>query len=92
VEVGSVDYLRGGLASAVGLLDDLNAQVDHIKVTERLVRTAGALAEEQHLRGYDAVHLAAAQAVADANTIFASGDQQLIAAASQLGLIVAPRQ
>ena len=80
---------RGGLASAVALLDDLSAQVDHVEVTERLVGTAGALAEEQQLRGYDAVHLAAAQAVADADTVFASGDQQLIAAASHLGLTVA---
>lgn len=81
---------QGGLASAAALLDDLSAQVDHVEVTLRLVRTAGALAEARQLRGYDAVHLAAAQAVADADTIFASGDQRLIAAASQLGLIVAP--
>lgn len=77
------------LASAVALLDDLSAQVDHVEVTERLVRMAGALAEEQQLRGYDAVHLAAAQAVADQDTIFASGDQQLIAAATRVGLSVA---
>ncbi len=81
---------REGLASAVALLDDLSAQIDHIEITDRLVRTAGALSEEQQLRGYDAVHLAAAHAVADVDTIFASGDQQLIAAASHLGLIVAP--
>ena len=81
---------REGFASAVALLDDLRAQIDHVEVTDRLVRTAGMLAEEQDLRGYDAVHLAAAHAVADVDTIFASGDRQLIAAASHLGLIVAP--
>ncbi|WP_419926391.1 type II toxin-antitoxin system VapC family toxin [Candidatus Poriferisocius sp.] len=81
---------RRGLASAVALLDDLSAQIDHIEITDRLVRTAGALSEEQQLRGCDAVHLAAAHAVADVDTIFASGDQQLIAAASRLGLTVAP--
>jgi len=48
------------------------------------------LAEEQQLRGYDAVHLAAAQTIADANTVFASGDHDLIAAAAHLGLTVAP--
>ena len=79
-----------GLASAVALLDDLSAQVDHVEITDRLVRTAGDLADEHQLRGYDAVHLAAAQTVADAHTVFASGDQNLIAAASHLGLIVAP--
>ena len=78
-----------GLASAVALLDDLNAQVDHIEITERLVRIAGDLAEEQHLRGYDAVHLAAARTVADADTVFASGDHEL-AAAANLGLTVVP--
>ena len=59
------------------------------KITDRLVRTAGDLAEEHQLRGHDAVHLAAAQTVADVDTVFASGDQNLIAAASHLGLIVA---
>lgn len=81
---------RGGLASAVALLDEISSQVDHIDITDPLVRTAGALAEEQQLRGYDAVHLAAAQAVAGGDTVFASGDQQLISAASRLGLIVTP--
>ena len=81
---------RRGLASAVALLNDLSSQIDHVEVTDRLARTAGILAEEQDLRGYDAVHLAAAQAVADMETVFASGDQKLIAAASQIGLIVAP--
>ena len=81
---------HGGLASAVALLDDLSAQIDHVEITDRLVRTAGDLAEEQHLRGYDAVHLAAARTVADENTVFASGDHDLIAAAAHLGLTVAP--
>lgn len=81
---------QGGLDSAVELLDELTAEVDSVEITESLVRTAGALAEQQQLRGYDAVHLAAAQTVADADTIFASGDQQLIVAATRLGLAVAP--
>ena len=80
---------KGGLTSAVGLLDGLTSEVDSIEITDSLVRRAGALAEEQELRGYDAVHLAAAQVIAGADTIFASGDRQLIAAASSLGLAVA---
>lgn len=80
---------RTGLASAVELLEGLVAEIDSIEITDSLVRQAGALAEERELRGYDAVHLAAAQAVADADTIFASGDQHLIAAATGLGLAVA---
>ena len=80
---------KKGLTSAVGLLDGLVAEVDSIEISDSLVRRAGALAEEQELRGYDAVHLAAAQVIADVDTIFASGDHRLIAAASSLGLVVA---
>ncbi len=83
---------RAGLASAVALLDDLSLQVDHVEITDRLVRTAGYLAEQQQLRGYDAVHLAAAQTIADADTVFASNDRRLVAAASGLGLTVAPER
>ncbi len=80
---------RSGLASAVDLLDDLTLEIDRVEITDSLVRNAGVLAEEQELRGYDAVHLAAAQAIADTETVFASGDQKLIAAASSLGLATA---
>ncbi len=83
---------RAGLASAVALLDDLSLQVDHVEITDRLVRTAGDLAEQQQLRGYDAVHLAAAQTIADADTVFAGNDRKLVAAASDLGLTVAPER
>ncbi len=80
---------RSGLISAVELLDSLTTEIDCIEISDSLVRRAGALAQEQELRGYDAVHLAAAEVIADADTIFASGDHQLIAAASSLGLAVA---
>ena len=60
-----------------------------MEVTESLVWTAGRLAEEEGLRGYDAVHLAAALAVAGTDTVFISGDQELLAAAARLGLAVA---
>ena len=83
---------RAGLVSAVALLDDLSLQVDYVEITDRLVRTAGYLAEQQQLRGYDAVHLAAAQTIADADTVFASNDRKLVAAASDLGLTVAPER
>lgn len=56
---------RGGLTTAVGLLDGLTLEIDSVEITDSLVRRTGVLAEEQELRGYDAVHLAAAMAVAD---------------------------
>ena len=83
---------RAGLVSAVALLDELSLQVDHVEITDRLVRIAGNLAEQQQLRGYDAVHLAAAKTIADADTVFASNDRKLVAAASDLGLTVAPER
>ena len=60
-----------------------------VEVTENLVRTAGQLASEQGLRCYDAVHLAAALAVADTDTVFVGGDRELLTAATRLGLAVA---
>ena len=83
---------RSELTSAVGVLDGFIDEIDCVEITESLVRNAGTMAEELGLRGYDAVHLAAAQAVADSDTIFISGDQQLIAAATRLGLTVALAQ
>ena len=77
------------LADAVARLDALVDQVDHVEVTERLVRAAGEVAELQGLRGYDAVHLAAAQSTSDADTVLVSGDRQLIEAAVRSGLAVA---
>ncbi len=80
---------RRQLAEAVGRLDELIGQVDHVEVTERLVRSAGAVAESHQLRGYDAVHLAAAQSISDGDTVLASGDRQLIEAGMHSGLAVA---
>lgn len=80
---------RRQLAEAVGRLDELIGQVDHVEVTERLVRSAGVVAESHQLRGYDAVHLAAAQSISDGDTVLASGDRHLIEAAMHSGLAVA---
>lgn len=71
---------KKGLA---GLLD----QLDIFEVTSALVTTASDLAERAALRGYCAVHLAAAHAVqAD---VFSTADTQLAAAAELHGLAVA---
>lgn len=65
--------------------------LDVIPASETLLRRAGHLAEEQALRGFDAVHLAAAEAVASrlpaqADFRLAAFDQRLSAAASRLGM------
>lgn len=70
-------------------LGDLYEQLDMIGVDDALVRRAGAMAQQHALRGYDAVHLAAAERVADETTVLLSGDRELGNAARALGLVVA---
>jgi predicted nucleic acid-binding protein len=78
-----------GLDRLVEQFDGLYRQIDRIELDEPLVRRAGAFAQEHHLRGYDAVHLAAADRIRDLETVLAAGDQQLCDAAHAIGLAVA---
>ena len=64
-----------------------------LQVTEALLRRAGALAWEHALRGYDAVHLAAALLWRDAlgqPVSVATYDRQLWQAAAAVGLTAWP--
>jgi len=74
---------------AVDGLDRLDAQFDHVEVTAELAARAGELADTEALRGYDAVHLAAAELVADDDLVVVTGDTALRAAAHRLGLATA---
>jgi hypothetical protein len=67
-------------------LDDYWTAVDPIEVDEQVVARAGDLADEHALRGYDAVHLASAEAVSDDDTWFVAADTRLVAAAQGQGL------
>lgn len=58
-----------------------------VEVTEALIVDAADLAEAEALRGYDAVHLAAAVTVGA--TVFTSADSELCAAAQRRRLHVA---
>ena len=79
----SADVLR----DAVDGLEVLWSQVSVVEIDENLMRLAGDLAAAHSLRGYDAVHLAAAHLVgAD---VFSSADRRLCAAASASGFHVA---
>jgi uncharacterized protein len=84
---------RGGRLDAAGLsiakaeLTTLWTQLDVVPVTTALVLAAGDLAESEGLRGYDAVHLAAA--LAGQATVVATADSQLLAAAHRRKLDVA---
>lgn len=68
--------------SAKSELEGLWSQVDVVVVNTALIRSAGDLAEDERLRGYDAVHLAAG--LVSGATVFASADDRLLAAAQRL--------
>jgi uncharacterized protein len=72
------------LGDAKSVLDELWTQLDLVPVTAELVHRAADLAEVTALRGYDAVHLAAA--LASSADTFASSDRRLCDAAGASGL------
>lgn len=77
----------GELRTAKGELVELLEEVTLIEITDALVAEAAELAEVEALRGYDAIHLAAALAV-EAN-VLTSADTVLCDAAERRGLHVA---
>jgi predicted nucleic acid-binding protein len=72
---------------AMGELDALLRVLHLMPVTDELVSAAAELATVEGLRGYDAVHLAAALEISA--TVFSSADTTLCAAAERRGLHVA---
>lgn len=56
-----------------------------IDVTTTVIERATRLAVSRGLRGYDSVHLATATLIRARDVVFASGDQRLLAAASEEG-------
>jgi uncharacterized protein len=74
-------------ATAVTELDALVSDLHLVSVTDELVASAAELADLEVLRGYDAVHLAAALTVEA--TVFSSADIALCTAAARRGLHVA---
>lgn len=76
------------LRTAVRDLEVLVGQLDHVEVTPELANRAGELAEQAALRGYDAVHLAAAESIADGDLVMVTADDALRVAATDLGLAV----
>ncbi len=72
---------------AVDAFTSLADELALVEVTQTLVEEAAQLAEDDGLRGYDAVHLAAALAV-DA-TVLCSSDADMCEAALRHGLHVA---
>ncbi len=77
------------LRDAVTAFDSLWEEIDLVEVDDVLARRAGELAEVRQLRGYDAVHVAAADRVGDPNVVVIAGDGALLAAAAAEGMAVA---
>lgn len=78
------------LRTAVARLEAIYDRLELVEVSDRLVRVAGRLSEEHALRGYDSVHLAAAElARGDSELVFVAGDGDLCRAAEAVGLQVA---
>jgi predicted nucleic acid-binding protein len=87
LRIGRIDDQE--LRVAVDVFEILHRQLDIVEVTEELVRSAGGMAEQFGLRGYEAVHLASVQEIADQDMVLAAGDLSLLAAAQTLGIAVA---
>lgn len=76
-------------SAAVQELDAISTEIDHVEVTAPLAHQAGDLAQSHDLRGYDAVHLAAAITALDTDLVLVTGDNDLAIAARSLGMSVA---
>ncbi len=74
---------------AVAELKTIITEIDHVELTAELAHNAGELAKAHQLRGYDAVHLAAAVSAVDAELVLVTGDNDLAGAARSLGIPVA---
>jgi predicted nucleic acid-binding protein len=77
------------LRDAVVEFDSLFEAVDLVEVDDALARRAGELAEVRRLRGYDAVHLAAAERIRDPDVVVVAGDRALLDAATAEAMAVA---
>lgn len=75
---------------ALADFEDLVSDLVLIGVDEPLVRSAGALAEEFELRGYDAVHLATALTLGEDVATLVTWDGDLAEAAIEAGLPITP--
>lgn len=82
-----LDQLNGSeYVRSMAALDDLWEQMDVVDVDDTLVRRGAALAHRFGLRGYDAVHCACAEQLADPSLVAATGDLALLDAWHRLGI------
>lgn len=77
-----------GLSEAKSALEDRFGELDILEVSEAIAHTAGDLAEEHALRGFDALHLASALALG-AEVVLVTWDRDLAKAGRALGFDLA---
>jgi predicted nucleic acid-binding protein len=82
----------GELETAERAWEEFWAATRRVELTSAVEREAGELARRHALRGADAVHLASARAIGDADLVVAVWDQRLHAGALAARLRVAPRR
>lgn len=73
-------------ADALNGLEAIWTAMEIVHLDAPLMRRAAGLASDLALRGYDAVHAAAAEALSAPNLVAASGDRELLRAWRELGL------
>ena len=77
------------LRAAVTEFGSRYEEFDLVEIDDALARHAGQLAEAHGLRGYDAVHLAAADRVSDPDLVVVARDEALLTAATAEGMTIA---
>jgi predicted nucleic acid-binding protein len=82
----------GELETAERAWEEFWTATRRVELTSAVEREAGELAQRHALRGADAVHLASALAIGDADLVVAVWDQRLHAGARAARLRVAPRR
>ena len=78
-----------GLEQAKDALEARFEELDQVEVTANIVRSAGGLAEQHGLRGYDVVHLASALALETSELILVTWDSDLAKAGRRVGFDLA---
>ena len=74
---------------ALEVLDRMWQEFEVVEADVVVTTRAAALAHQLALRGYDAVHCASAEQFDDHDLVFASGDQKLLKACTELGMATA---
>lgn len=82
--LGRITAHEHDIASAE--FNDYWLHINVIDVNQELARSAAALTRSHALRGYDAVHCAAAVKSASSESLAISGDRKMLEAWAQLGL------